>query len=180
MRIISGDLRGRRLYPPTDLPVRPTTDMAREALFNILRGRVEFECVDVLDLFSGTGTVGFEFISRGVRQLTSIDQNPKCIAFQRQTAERFGVDNFIALRMDVFNFLSRSRQKFDLIFADPPYELKQFDTVPELVLPKFLKPEGIFVLEHSKEHCFEKHPLFVEQRHYGKVNFTFFQAPAEE
>ncbi len=176
MRIIAGDLRGRRLNPPANLPVRPTTDMAREALFNILRNRVEFEYISVLDLFSGTGAVGFEFISRGVQQVTSVDQNPKCIEFQRQTAEKLGLNNFVPLRMDAFNFLSRSKQKFDLVFADPPYDLPQFDTIPALVLKSFLKPDGIFVLEHSKEHNFESNPLFVEQRHYGKVNFSFFSA----
>lgn len=179
MRIIAGDLRGRRLYPPTNLPVRPTTDMAREALFNILRNRVEFEKVDVLDLFSGTGAVSFEFISRGARQVTAIDQNPKCVDFQRQTAEKFGVNNLFPLRMDVFNFLGRSKQRFGVVFADPPYELKQFDLIPELVLPAFLKPGGLFILEHSAQHKFDTNPFFIEQRHYGKVNFSFFRTEEE-
>ncbi len=179
MRIIAGELRGRRLNPPANLPVRPTTDMAREALFNILRHRVEFEYASVLDLFSGTGAVSFEFISRGAQMVTSIDQNPKCVDFQRQTAEKFSVDNFVPLRMDVFNFLSRSKQKFDLVFADPPYDLPTFDTIPDLVLKSFLKPDGIFILEHSKEHNFSSNPHFVEQRHYGKVNFSFFSIQSQ-
>lgn len=179
MRIIAGIFRGRRLNPPGNLPVRPTTDMAREALFNILRNRVEFEQVDVLDLFSGTGAVSFEFLSRGVKQVTSIDQNPKCVDFQRQTAEKLEVNNIFPLRMDVFNFLGRSRQRFDLIFADPPYDLKQLELIPSLVLPKFLKAGGLFVLEHSAQHSFTNNPFFIEQRHYGKVNFSFFQTEEE-
>ncbi len=162
------------------LPVRPTTDMAKEALFNILRNRIEFEEVSVLDLFSGTGSIGFEFISRGVQSVTSVEQNQKCIDFQRRTAEELEINNFVPLRMDVFNFLGRSRQKFDIVFADPPYEMKQFDLVPDLVLGKFLKPGGLFILEHSKEHNFENNPYFLEQRYYGKVNFTFFLQPEEE
>ncbi|MBQ2303782.1 MAG: 16S rRNA (guanine(966)-N(2))-methyltransferase RsmD [Bacteroidales bacterium] len=180
MRIISGEFKGRKLRPPVGLPVRPTTDMAREALFNILRNKIEFEQVSVLDLFSGTGAIGFEFISRGVQSVTSIEQNPKCIDFQKRTAEDLGIKNHFPLRMDVFNFLGRSKQKFDLVFADPPYDLKQFDMVPELVIKSFLKPEGIFVLEHSKEHNYESYDWFVEQRHYGKVNFSFFQNPEEQ
>ena len=137
MRIISGEFKGRKLRPPVGLPVRPTTDMAREALFNILRNKIEFEQVSVLDLFSGTGAIGFEFISRGVQSVTSIEQNPKCIDFQKRTAEDLGIKNHFPLRMDVFNFLGRSKQKFDLVFADPPYDLKQFDMVPELVIKSF-------------------------------------------
>ena len=179
MRIVAGELRGRRLKPPMGLPVRPTTDMAKEALFNILRNRIEFEQVSVLDLFSGTGSISLEFISRGVMSVTSVEQNPKCIDFQRRTAEDLSINNFVPLRMDVFNFLGRSRQKFDVVFADPPYELKQFDIIPDLVIEKFLKPGGMFILEHSKEHKFETNPYFVEQRHYGKVNFTFFVYPEQ-
>lgn len=134
MRIISGEFKGRKLRPPMGLPVRPTTDMAREALFNILRNKIEFEQVSVLDLFSGTGAIGFEFISRGVQSVTSIEQNPKCIDFQKRTAEDLGIKNHFPLRMDVFNFLGRSKQKFDLVFADPPYDLKQFDMVQACAL----------------------------------------------
>lgn len=174
MRIISGDLKGRRLHPPVNLEVRPTTDFARESLFNILRGRIDFEQVSVLDLFSGTGAISLEFISRGAKHVTSVDSNPRCIDFLKRTCLEFGVDNVFALRNDVFNFLGRSRQKFDVVFADPPYDLKQFDIIPDLVLERFVVDNGLFVLEHSKEHDFIQNPYFTEHRRYGKVNFSFF------
>lgn len=174
MRIISGSLKGRRLYPPVNLPVRPTTDMARESLFNILRNRVDFPNAVVCDLFAGTGAISFEFISHGAKQVISVDENAKCIDFIKKTATEFQVGNLMTVRNDVFIFLGRSQMKFDLVFADPPYDLYKLDLIPDLVLKSFLRPEGIFVLEHSKEHSFEQHPNFVEQRHYGKVNFTFF------
>jgi 16S rRNA (guanine(966)-N(2))-methyltransferase RsmD len=179
MRIIAGELRGRRLHPPTNLPVRPTTDLARESLFNILRNKVDFEEISVLDLFTGTGSISFEFISRGVKQVTAVDGDQRCVEFIKQTAKEFGIDNLFAMRSDAFIFLGRSQMSFDLVFADPPYDLKQFDIIPDLVLKSFVKPGGLFVLEHSKEHSFKENPLFVEQRNYGKVNFTFFKQKEE-
>lgn len=180
MRIVAGELRGRRLNPPTNIPVRPTTDFAKESLFNILRNKIEFSECTALDLFCGTGGISFEFVSRGIRQITSIDMNPKCIAFINKTKEQFGVDNLFALRQDAFVYLGRSKMQYDVVFADPPYEMQNFDLVPDLVLKSFLKPGGLFVLEHSKEHSYQDNPYFVEQRHYGKVNFTFFKMPEEE
>lgn len=177
MRIVSGTLRGRRLNPPTNLPVRPTTDFAKESLFNILRNRVDFENSNALDLFCGTGNISFEFVSRGIRQITSVDINPRCINFINQTKEKFQVNNLFALRSDVFTYLGRSKMKFDIVFADPPYDMPKFDLVAPLVLESFLVPGGLFILEHSKEHSYTDNPFFVEQRHYGKVNFTFFQQP---
>lgn len=174
MRIISGYLKGRRLNPPLNLPVRPTTDMAREGLFNILNNRIDFEATRVLDLFAGTGSVSIEFISRGARHVTSVDESPKCIDFIKKTCTTLEIENLFALRADVFNFLGRSQQSFDLVFADPPYDLKQFDIIPSLVLKSFVKPGGLFILEHSKEHNFSDNPYFTEQRNYGKVNFSFF------
>lgn len=179
MRIIAGELRGRRLHPPTNLPVRPTTDLARESLFNILRNKVDFEEISVLDLFTGTGSISFEFISRGVKQVMAVDGDQRCVEFIKQTAKEFEIDNLFAMRSDAFIFLGRSQMSFDVVFADPPYDLKQFDIIPDLVLKSFVKPGGLFVLEHAKEHSFKEHPLFVEQRNYGKVNFTFFKQKEE-
>jgi len=179
MRIIAGELRGRRLHPPTNLPVRPTTDLARESLFNILRNKVDFEEISTLDLFTGTGSISFEFISRGVKQAMAVDADQRCVDFIKQTAKEFEIDNLFAMRSDAFIFLGRSQMSFDLVFADPPYDLKQFDIIPDLVLKSFVKPGGLFILEHAKEHSFKEHPLFVEQRNYGKVNFTFFQQKEE-
>jgi 16S rRNA (guanine(966)-N(2))-methyltransferase RsmD len=175
MRIIAGELRGRRLKPPTSLPIRPTTDLAKESLFNILRNKIEFEQSEVLDIFAGTGGISFEFISRGVKRVTAVDINPKCIEFIKDTCESLTIKNLFALRSDVFGFLGRSQQSFDVVFADPPYDLKQFELVPTLVLRSFVKEGGLFILEHSKESDFKSNPFFIEQRTYGKVNFSFFK-----
>lgn len=180
MRIVAGELRGRRLNPPVNIEVRPTTDFAKESLFNILRNRIDFAHSVALDVFCGTGGISFEFVSRGIKQVTSVDINPKCISFINKTKEQFGVNNLFALRQDAFVYLKRSKMSFDVVFADPPYDMKDFDLVPDLVLPYFVKPGGWFVLEHSKRRSYTKNPYFVEQRHYGKVNFSFFQMPQDD
>ena len=180
MRIITGILKGRRLNPTDNLPVRPTTDMAREGLFNILNNILEYEEVRILDLFSGTGAVSFEFISRGAKEVTSIEINSKCTDFIKRSAQQFGVNNLRVVRADVFDLLKRAYQKFDVIFADPPYQLDELPSLPDLVFEKqILADNGIFILEHSKEHMFEEHPYFRQHRKYGKVNFTFFKKVTE-
>jgi 16S rRNA (guanine(966)-N(2))-methyltransferase RsmD len=180
MRIITGILKGRRLNPTDNLPVRPTTDMAREGLFNILNNILEYEEVRILDLFSGTGAVSFEFISRGAKEVTSIEINSKCTDFIKRSAQQFGVNNLRVVRADVFDLLKRAYQKFDVIFADPPYQLDELPSLPDLVFEKqILADNGIFILEHSKEHMFEEHPYFWQHRKYGKVNFTFFKKVTE-
>lgn len=180
MRIITGILKGRRLNPTDNLPVRPTTDMAREGLFNILNNILEYEEVRVLDLFSGTGAVSFEFISRGAKEVTSIEINSKCTDFIKRSTQQFGVNNLRVVRADVFDLLKRAYQKFDVIFADPPYQLDELPSLPDLVFEKqILADNGIFILEHSKEHMFEEHPYFWQHRKYGKVNFTFFKKVTE-
>lgn len=180
MRIITGILKGRRLNPTDNLPVRPTTDMAREGLFNILNNILEYEEVRILDLFSGTGAVSFEFISRGAKEVTSIEINSKCTDFIKRSAQQFGVNNLRVVRADVFDLLKRAYQKFDVIFADPPYQLDELPSLPNLVFEKqILADNGIFILEHSKEHMFEEHPYFWQHRKYGKVNFTFFKKVTE-
>ena len=175
MRIIAGSLRGRRLNPPTSLPVRPTTDMARESLFNILNNYVDFEEVTVMDLFAGTGAVSIEFISRGAKEVTSVDINNQCIDFIKQSASHMGINNLHAVRADVFGLLKRAYKKFDIIFADPPYALENLSQIPDAVFSSnVLTDDGIFILEHPREFEFEQHPHFWQHRHYGKVNFTFF------
>ena len=181
MRIISGTLKGRRLEPKEELPVRPTTDMARESLFNILNNFVDFEDTAVMDLFSGTGAVAFEFVSRGAKEVTSVEINNKCVDFIKSSAERFGVKNLHVVRADVFDLLKRAYKKFDIIFADPPYAIDQLDTLPDLVFGNdLLTDDGIFVLEHPREYSFEDHPHFWQHRAYGKVNFTFFAKHLDE
>ncbi|MBQ0159515.1 MAG: 16S rRNA (guanine(966)-N(2))-methyltransferase RsmD [Bacteroidales bacterium] len=175
MRIIAGSLRGRRLNPPTTLPVRPTTDLARESLFNILNNYVDYDECTVLDLFAGTGAVSMEFISRGAKEVTSIDINAQCTDFIKASAKQFGVDNIHVVRSDVFDLLKRAYKKFDIVFADPPYAIDNLATLPDLVFDQqLLTDDGIFILEHPREYQFEDHPHFWQHRNYGKVNFTFF------
>lgn len=181
MRIIAGTLRGRRLNPTQNLPVRPTTDMARESLFNILNNYVDYEECSVLDLFAGTGAVSMEFVSRGAKDVTSIDINAQCTDFIKQSAAQFGVKNLHVVRADVFDLLKRANRKFDIVFADPPYALEGLPTLPDLVFEKgVLTDDGIFVLEHPREFGFEEHPHFWQHRAYGKVNFTFFANKLDE
>lgn len=181
MRIIAGSLRGRRLNPPANLPVRPTTDMARESLFNILNNYVDFEECSVMDLFAGTGAVSFEFISRGVREVTSIDINAQCTDYIKAEAARLNVRNLHVVRADVFDLLKRANRQFDLVFADPPYAIENLPLLPDIVFDKHvLTDNGIFVLEHPREYSFEDHPHFWQHRAYGKVNFTFFAMKIDE
>lgn len=180
MRIIAGKLRGRRLNLPTNLPVRPTTDMARESLFNILNNYVDYEDCSVMDLFAGTGAVSIEFISRGASEVTSIDINNACTEFIKATARQLNIDNIHVVRADVFDLLKRANRKFDIVFADPPYALHDLAQLPDLVFGSgVLSEDGIFILEHPKEFSFEEHPNFWQHRAYGKVNFTFFAMKVE-
>lgn len=175
MRIIAGSLKGRRLNPPTTLPVRPTTDMARESLFNILGNYIDYEDCTVMDLFAGTGAVSLEFISRGAKKVTSIDINTQCTDFIKESARQFNVNNIHVVRADVFDLIKRAYKKFDIIFADPPYALENLGKLPDLIFEHdLLSEEGLFILEHPREYQFEEHPHFWQHRNYGKVNFTFF------
>ena len=181
MRIIAGNLRGRRLNPPANLPVRPTTDMARESLFNILNNYVDFEECSVMDLFAGTGAVSFEFVSRGVREVTSIDINAQCTDYIKAESTRMDIRNIHVVRADVFDLLKRANRKFDIVFADPPYAIEGLPTLPDLVFEReVLNDDGIFILEHPAEYSFEEHPHFWQHRNYGKVNFTFFAQKLDE
>jgi 16S rRNA (guanine966-N2)-methyltransferase len=176
MRIVSGKLGGRKLRPPENLPVRPTTDLAKESLFNILNNLIDFEDLIVLDLFTGTGSISFEFISRGALEVFAVDTNIRCISFIEKTATEFKVDNLHAFQSDVFLFLKHAHKKFDIIFADPPYDLTNIPAVADLVFDKqLLNPEGMLIIEHPREVDFSKHPNFSQKRTYGKVNFSFLQ-----
>ncbi len=181
MRIIAGSLRGRRLNPPASLPVRPTTDMARESLFNILNNYVDYEDCSVMDLFAGTGAVSLEFVSRGVKEVTSIDINNACTEFIKSSAKQFNISNIHVVRADVFDLLKRAYKKFDIVFADPPYALHDLPLLPDLVFQHdVLADDGIFILEHPQEYQFAEHPHFWQHRAYGKVNFTFFARQVEQ
>ncbi len=162
--------------PPADITARPTTDFAKEGLFNLLVNRVDFEQVHALDLFSGTGSISFELVSRGCKSVTAVELNTRQCAFIRKTCNELKIDNLLLLKADVFKFMERSRARYDLVFADPPYDLEQLTDLPDLLFSrKILAPSGLFVLEHSSKQQFASHPNFSEHRHYGNVNFSFFR-----
>ena len=177
MRIISGKYKGKRLTAPKKLPVRPTTDMAKEALFNILNNRFYFDELKVLDLFSGTGNISYEFASRGAEQITAVDGFQGCVRFISKTAREleFSINT---IKSDVFKFLEGSPEKFDLIFADPPYDFStdQFLKIADLVFVKErLLEDGVLIIEHSDQTDLSEHPRFSEQRKYGGSIFSFFE-----
>ncbi|MBN2805162.1 MAG: 16S rRNA (guanine(966)-N(2))-methyltransferase RsmD [Prolixibacteraceae bacterium] len=174
MRIIGGKYRGRMFNPGKQFTARPTTDFARESLFNILNNRIDFEETKTLDLFSGTGSISFEFISRGCTNLTLIELDFKHVQFIKSVLKE--LDEVVKVyRADAFKFIESEKNSYDLIFADPPYDHPRFKEVPQLVLKgNLLSPGGLFVLEHSKYHDFSTFPGFQELRRYGSVHFSFF------
>ena len=175
MRIIGGKYRSRRFQLPTNFTARPTTDFARESLFNILNNRVDWEDTVALDLFSGTGSIAIELISRGCKQVISVESNVKNHAFIQKLKDKLDAKDLLTIKADVFSFIKSCKQSFDLIFADPPYDIKDLDKIPTKVLEHdLLKQNGIFILEHSKKNSFTEHPLFREERKYGNVHFSFF------
>lgn len=175
MRIIGGRYKGKTIKVPAGLPVRPTTDFAKEGLFNILANKLDFENCSMLDLFSGTGHISLEFASRGSREIVSVDKNFKCTGFLKSMNKELGF-NIHVIKEDVFDFLKHVTSKFDLIFADPPYDLKEIPDIHKLVFQKdLLKPEGWLIIEHGSKTKLEDLKGFVQQRKYGNVNFSFFQ-----
>jgi len=176
MRIIGGRLRGRTIKPPKDLPVRPTTDFAKEGLFNILSNRVDFEGLKVLDLFSGTGHMSLEFLSRGSNDVLAVDQNFKCVGFLRSVAAELSLNGVHTVKSDVFAFLKGCSGKFDLVFADPPYDLEQIPEIHRLVFERqLLAPGGLLIIEHGPRTSLSSLTGFQQQRKYGNVNFSFFE-----
>ena len=175
MRIISGEFKGRRFSPPGNLPIRPTTDQAKEALFNIFNNNFEFDDLAVLDLFSGSGSITFEFASRGVSDLTCVEQNFKCCEFIKSTAGVLGISPQV-IKADVFQWAQQNtNRKFDLIFADPPYDLDNLKDLPKLIFDAgILKEEGWLIVEHPKEISFKDEAHFGWHRVYGHVNFSMF------
>lgn len=176
MRIISGKFKGRRIQAPKKLPVRPTTDMAKEGLFNILNNRFYFDEISVLDLFSGTGNICYEFASRGVTQITAVDQNQGCIRFIESTATQFEMPIHTVLN-DVASFLQKTALKVDIIFADPPYNMsaEELEKIIAFVFDRdLLLPEGELIIEHEKKMDLSTAPQFVSKRKYGGSAFSFF------
>ncbi|MEX0812948.1 MAG: RsmD family RNA methyltransferase [Chitinophagales bacterium] len=181
MRIIAGSLKGRKFTPPKGLPTRPTTDFAKEGLFNILESNWDLSEVKYLDLFGGSGNLSYEMYSRACRNITIVDNFDGCIRFIENTAEKFGIDCIKPVKADVFRFINSCKEQFDLIFAGPPYPLSNLAEIPDKILSNnLLKKEGWFILEHSPEHNFENHPNFFHHRNYSKTNFSIFRMEQKE
>jgi 16S rRNA (guanine966-N2)-methyltransferase len=175
MRIIGGRLKGLRINPPANLPVRPTTDLAKEALFNILYNQFDFEEIRVLDLFSGTGNISLEFASRGVPEVISVDRDFGCFNYLKKTAKELKLETIKAYKADVFKFLEMETEAFDLIFADPPYDLTRIPEIAKIVFERELVKEGGYlIIEHPSMKKLDNHPNFREQRIYGSSSFSFF------
>ena len=182
MRIITGKYKGRHFDIPRSFKARPTTDFAKENIFNVLTQYVDFDEATALDLFSGTGSISLELLSRGCQQVISVEMDRDHHRFIQECIKKLTANThqptatIIPLRGDVFRFIKSCHQQFDFIFADPPYALKELPTIPDLIFEKaLLKEGGIFVFEHGKDHDFSAHPHFVEHRSYGSVNFSLFR-----
>lgn len=176
MRIITGTYKGRHFDIPRTFKARPTTDFAKENIFNVLQGYIDFEGISALDLFAGTGSISLELVSRGCKQVVSVEADRDHFNFIRQCFSKLGEDKDILIRGDVFRFIKRCHEQFNFIFADPPYALKELPKIPDLILDgDLLADGGIFVFEHGKNYDFSAHEHFVEHRSYGSVNFSIFK-----
>lgn len=177
MRVITGKYKGRHFDIPRTFKARPTTDFAKENLFNVLNSYIDWDAEPVaLDLFAGTGSITLELLSRGCSRVISIEKDPLHFKFIKSFIDKLQDLNAIPIKGDVFKYLSQCREKFDFIFADPPYVLTEISELPDMILERdLLREDGLLVVEHGKDHDFSQHPRFVEHRHYGSVNFSFFQ-----
>ena len=180
MRVITGIYKGRRFEIPKTFKARPTTDFAKENIFNVMNGLVDFEGTSALDLFSGTGSISIELLSRGCKSVISIEADKDHHAFIRQCLKKIGADNCVPVRCDALRFIRGCHQQFDIVFADPPYAMPELPQLPGMILKhKLLKEGGLLVFEHGKHNDFSSLPGFLEHRAYGSVNFSIFQNPDE-
>jgi 16S rRNA (guanine966-N2)-methyltransferase len=177
MRIIAGKYGGRRIHPPTNMPyTRPTTDIAKEGLFNILQNRVQIEGAKTLDLFGGTGCISYELASRGAADLTIVEKDVQMLGFIKKNIELLKIDNANVLQMDVFQYLNTCTQQYDIIFAGPPYALNTIDDLPRIIVERKLISEvGYFILEHTPRNDYKKFPGYSFERNYGTTIFSFFE-----
>ena len=177
MRIVSGKFGGRRFNPPTRIPARPTTEVAKEGLFNTLCGMTDFEDIKTLDIFGGTGSISYELASRGATNLTIVERDLASIEFIKKTVHDLGMlDNFNIFRIDVFKFIKQCTDQYNFIFAGPPYALDIIDEIPELIFAhSLLLPDGIFVLEHTPRNDYQNHKYFLRMKNYGTTVFSFFK-----
>ncbi len=177
MRIISGTLGGRRINPPTNMPLtRPTTDIAKSGLFNILQNKIDFEDIKTLDLFGGTGCISYELASRGADDLTIVEKDNAMFSFIKKNIEILKIENTKLLKMDVFSYLKTCNEQFDFIFAGPPYALGTIDELPKIIIEQnLIADDGFFVLEHTPRNAYEKFKGFSFVRNYGTTLFSFFE-----
>ena len=176
MRIVSGTHRSRRIQAPKNLPVRPTTDIAKEALFNVLEHNIDIEDATILDLFAGTGNISYEFASRGAKNIISVDANFHCVKFIKKCSGELDFPQITAIRSKTEQYLKYVDSKFDLIFADPPYDLPWLNNLPEMILEKeILNEDGWIIIEHPETNDFTSNSRFFRQLRYGKVNFSIFR-----
>lgn len=182
MRVISGKYKRRTFEVPRNFKARPTTDFAKENLFNVLNNLIDLEeCANVLDLFAGTGGISLEFVSRGCGRVISVEREPLHHSHIYKVKELLKEENWKPLRADVFRYIEKCHDTFDIVFADPPYALTRLAELPDLILNKgMVAPEGMLILEHGKDHSFAEHPCFVQERIYGSVHFSFFEPRKEE
>lgn len=176
MRIIRGKYGKRRFDVPKNITARPTTDFARENIFNVIENLTDIEGKSVCDLFAGTGAISFEFLSRGASEVTAVEMAQTQLGFLHSVKEKLGDENLKIIRGDVFKFIAGCFRAFDIVFADPPYDHKRFGEIPELILnSRMVKPESLVIIEHSRNFDFSELPGFEEQRVYGSVNFSIFR-----
>lgn len=181
MRIIRGKFGRRRFDVPANITARPTTDFARENIFNVLENIVDFDGKDALDLFAGTGAVSFEFLSRECRSVTAVERAPTQQRFIQKVADELGTDNFTLVRGDALRFIANCPRRFDIVFADPPYDMKGFGEIPSKILSsRLVGPGSIVIVEHSRSYDFSALPGFSEHRVYGSVNFSIFRIESED
>jgi 16S rRNA (guanine966-N2)-methyltransferase len=179
MRIVGGIFGGRRFNPPSGIPARPTTEVAKEGLFNTLNNMIDLDGAKTLDIFGGTGSITYELASRGATDLTIVERDAASIAFIKATSKELGTSDALHIvRDDVFKFLKRCSDQYDFIFAGPPYALLNIDELPEIVFAQqLLLPDGIFVLEHTPRNNYEQHARYLKMKNYGTTVFTFFVQP---
>ena len=176
MRIIGGELGRRRINPPASMPhTRPTTDVAKEGLFNVIENNLGIEELKTLDLFGGTGSISYEMASRGAKDLTIVEKDEKMFAFIKKTSEDLKLENFKVIKTDVFRFINQCTEKYDFIFAGPPYALSNIDELPKLIFEKnLLNTKGWFVLEHTPRNDYKSFPYYTAERNYGTTVFSIF------
>ena len=176
MRVVSGSLKGRSIKPPKSLKLRPTTDFAKEGLFNILQHQIDFKGLNVLDCFFGTGNISLEFISRGVDHVTAVDHDRGSYTFLNKLCAEWGIDNIDIIRADSLNFIRQAYSSYDLIFCDPPFDFPELETIPSLVFEnELLNENGTLIVEHGERTSLVHGENFVNCRKFGSVNFSFFE-----